>query len=163
MANLDQPCGFVPYGDVKRCREYVAAAAIYPGDGVKQTNAGKVTVAAAGDALLGFAANYVSADGEKVNVFDDPDQEFKGQASATDPDAQTDLNLNYNLVANSPSTAYKISRQEIDSTSGATNSNLQLKLLRIEVRPDNVLGANADCIVVINNHVLKGGTGTEGV
>jgi hypothetical protein len=163
MANLDQPMGFSPKGDVKRCREYVAASAIYPGDCVTLDSAGKAAVAAAGNPLLGVAAEYASGDGQPVKVWDDPDQEFMGQADGSDVDAQTDIGLNYNILATAGNTSYKISRQEIDSSTGATNSDQQLKLLRIDPRPDNALGAQVDCIVIVNNHQLKGGTGTVGV
>lgn len=162
MSNYDQPVGFSPMGETLRCRQYVAASAIYPGDCVTMNSSGQVAVAAAGDALVGVAAEYCSVAGP-VKVWDDPQQEFKANASATEIDAQTDINLNYNILANSPSTTYKVSRQELDSSSGATTATLQMKLLRIDSRPDNALGANVDCVVVINNHQLKGGTGTAGV
>lgn len=163
MANYDQPDGLIPNGQVHRCRVYIAASAIYPGDACKLNSDGKVEVAAAGDALVGAAAEYASGDGQSVKIWDNPDQEYMIQASGTEIDAQTDMNLNYDILANTASTKYKQSRHELDSSTGAVSSSKQLKLLRIDARPDNTLGTNVDCIVIINNHVLKGGTGTLGV
>lgn len=163
MANLDQKVGLSPSGEVKRVREYVAASAIYPGDALKLDSGGKVAVAAAGDAQCGVAASYASAADAKVLVYDHPEQEFKVQASGAEIDAQTDINLNYDLLANSPDSVYKKSKHELDSSTGATTATLPFKLLRIDPRADNALGSKVDCIVIINNHAYKGGTGTVGV
>lgn len=163
MANLDQPRGFWPHGPCKRISPYIAASAIYPGDAVKLNNAGQVAIAAAGDALVGVAMSYVSASGAEVLVADSPDQLFCGQCDEADVDALTDMNLNYNILATAGSSTYKISRQEVDSSTQATDSNLPLKVLRLNARPDNALGANAVVVFLINNHQLKGSTGTLGV
>lgn len=163
MANLDQPCGAVPHERCIRSRKYVAAAAIYPGDFVSLDSGGKVAVASASAALVGVALSYASAADEEVLVADAPDQLFKVQADDTTVDAQTDINLNYNILATSPSTAYKISRHELDASTQATTSTLPLRLLAIDARPDNALGGFVDCIVKINNHQLGSGTGTEGI
>jgi hypothetical protein len=161
MANLDQPVGAKPYGDVLRIKEYTAGGAVYPGDFVHLEDDGKVDAAAASENLIGVAMSYASADGSKVLVADDPNQRFIVQADETEVDAQTDVGLNYNIVAGSPNTTYKISRQEMDSSSGATTSTLPLKLLGIDPRKDNAFGEFVDCIVIINNHVL--GNATEGL
>lgn len=163
MANRDQVVGLSPHGRPLRQREYIAASVIYPGDPVKLKNDGKVEIAAASNALCGVAASYASGDGVKVNVYDDPDQLFEIQADDASIDAQTDLNLNYNIVVGSPNTVYKRSGVELDGNTGATDSTLPLKLLSVSKRVDNALGEFADCIVKINNHQLDGGTGTEGV
>lgn len=163
MANLDQVKGAEPWGPCLRAREYVAAGAIYQGDFVKQDSAGKVAQAAASNACIGVALAYASGDGQKVLVADHPDQEFCIQSDSADVDAQTDIGLNYNIVVASANTTYRRSGMELDGDTGATNSNLPLKLLRIDPRANNALGANVDCVVKINNHQLAGGTGTEGV
>ncbi len=162
MANLDQPQGFRPQGELLRLRAYVAAGAIYPGDLVAPEAAGRVAVWAAG-AARGVALTYAAAAGDEVMVADDPAQCFIGQASAAEIDAQTDIGLNYTIVATAGSSAYRQSRQEIDSSSGDTTIDLPLKLLAVDKRPDNALGANVDCVVMINNHDLAAGTGTLGV
>ena len=164
MANPNVPQGLIPHGRIYRARTYVAGGTVYPGDAVKLDNAGKVVAAAAGAAqVLGAALTYATT-GLDVSVADDPDQEFRIKSDdATEPAAQTALNLNYNIVATTGSTGYKCSRQSLDGSSGVSDSNMPLKLLALDVRPGNVYGAYADCIVIINNHPLKGGTGTLGV
>lgn len=163
MANVDRPQGLRPKGDVLRANEYVAAGAIYPGDAVAMTAAGKVVAASASDPLCGVAAGYAAADGDAVLVWDHPEQMFLVQADGADIDAQTDINLNYDFVATAGDSAYRVSRMELDSSTGATTAALPLKLLAVDKRPDNALGANVDCIVKINNHKLAGGTGTVGI
>lgn len=162
MANKDQPSGLVPFGRVISSGSYKAGGTIYPGDAVKIVADGDVEVASASDALLGVALNY-AVSGEEVLVCDDPAQKFIVQADGSDIDAQTDINLNYNLLATAGDSAYKISRHELDSDTGATTATLPLKLLGIVARVDNALGAQVDCVVKINNHQLAGGTGTAGV
>lgn len=162
MANSDRPRGAQPHGDIKRMAPYQAGGTVYPGDLVKLDSNGQCVVAAATDACVGVAASYATANGT-VMVYDDPQQLFVIQSDGTNPDAQTDLNLNYKLTAGTADTLYRISRHELDQSSGATNSNYPLKLLRIEASVGNALGANAECVVKINNHQLAGGTGTLGV
>lgn len=162
MANADRPCGLEPFERVLRARDYKADGTIFPGDAVKLKDDGEVERAAASNALLGVALSYATA-GQKVLVADHPDQIFKVQSDSADVDAQTDINLNYNIVATAGDTTYRVSRMELDGDSGADTATLPLKLLKIDERVDNALGAAVDCIVVINNHQLKGGTGTAGV
>jgi hypothetical protein len=163
MANLDLPQGASPYGAVLSAKEYVAGAAVYPGDFVKMSGDGKIDPASAGDALLGVALGLAAADGQRVLVADHPDQRFLVQSDSADIDVQDDINLNYNIVATAANTTYKASRMELDGDTGATTATLPLKLLDINRSPKNALGANVECIVAINNHQLKGGTGTVGV
>jgi len=163
MANVDRPQGASPKGEPKRANEYVAGGIVYPGDMVKLNSAGRVVAASASDALCGVALSYAGAAGEKLIVSDDINQLYVIQADGTDIDAETDINLNYNIVATGGSTKYKLSRMELDSDTGATSSILPLKLLGIERAADNALGEFVDCIVKINNNQLAGGTGTEGV
>lgn len=163
MANKDRPNGATPFGKPLRVGAYVADAICYPGDFVKQHVDGTVEPVSAGaTGAIGVAANYAAADAE-VMVWDHPDQKFVVQSDSTNPDAQADIGLNYNLVATGGSTTYKASRMELDDNTGATDSNLPLKLLGIERQVGDALGANAKCIVTINNHQLSGGTGTLGV
>lgn len=163
MANLDQPQGFRPKGDVRRLNEYVAAGAIYPGDAVSQEAGGRVAAASATAALCGVAATYAAAAGDAVMVWDDPDQLFIVQADDATIDAQTDIGLNYDILATAGDATYRVSRMEVDASTQATTATLPLKLLAIEKRPDNALGGFVDVIVKINNHQLDGGTGTAGV
>ena len=167
MANYDRPRGFEPKGEVLRSNVYVAGGNIYPGDMVKRDANGKVVVvddsaATYSSACLGVAAGKAETD-DDVTVFDHPDQLFVAQADDATIDAQTDINLNYSILAADPDTTYKLSRMEIDASTGATTATLPLKLLGIDKAVNNALGAQVDCIVKINNHELAGGTGTAGV
>lgn len=163
MANLDQPQGFRPKGDVLRLNAYVAAGVIYPGDAVSQEAGGRVVAASATSALIGVAATYAAAAGDEVMVWDHPDQLFVAQADDATIDAQTDIGLNYDLLATAGDSVFRVSRMEIDASTQATTATLPIKVLGIEKRPDNALGAQVDCICIINNHQLAAGTGTAGV
>jgi hypothetical protein len=135
----------------------VADGTIYPGDAVKVENDGKVVSASASNALLGVAANYAVA-GDNVMVWDDPDQKFVVQGDDGTTLAQTGVGLNYNIVATSGSTAYKQSRMELDSSTGATDSNL---LGYVAEMGQAAAGEFAECVVVINYHQLR--RGSEGL
>ena len=161
MANADRPQGFRPYGEPLRVTPYACGGTIVVGDAVKYDAGGDVVVAAASNALLGVAMTS-AVDGGTVLVADHPDQLFVGQSSTADIGAQTDVNLNYNIVAGSAN-SYGVSGHEILGSSGATSATLPLRLMRIEPRVDNAYGANVDCIVKINNHQLGSHTGTAGV
>jgi hypothetical protein len=162
MANKDLPVGAHPHGVPRRVTGYKAGGTIYPGDFIKLKSDGTVEVATALDALVGVAATY-AASGATVMVYDDPAQLFVVQSDDNSVDAQTDINLNYSITATAGDTTYRVSRHELDGNTGATDSNLPLKLLKIDGAVDNALGAAVDCIVKINNHQLSGGTGTTGV
>lgn len=162
MANVSRPEGFRPKGDVLRANKYIAASAMYPGDLVKLDSAGKVSVAAASDALLGACASYAAADGDSVMIYDHPEQLYVAQADDATIDAQTDIHRNYDFVAAAASSTYRVSRMQIDASSQADTATLPLKVLGIEEKSDNALGAYVKCICKINNHQLAGGTGTAG-
>lgn len=162
MANVARPQGARPKGSPERMNSYVAGGDVYPGDLVKLDSSGRVVVAAASDALCGVCASKGIA-GDNISVWDDPKQLFIIGSNGANPDAQTDINLNYDFVAAAADTVFKISRMVLNQASGAATATLPLKLLGVEKRPNNDLGANADCIVRINNHQLAGGTGTVGV
>ena len=162
MANKDQPCGFRPYGRILRVGTYTAGGTFYVGDALTMDNAGKVVVAAATNALIGVSASNGS-DGVSVGVWDHPDQQFVVQANGTDPASLADINQNADILATAGSSTYKVSRQELDSSTTDTTATLQLKMLGIERAPGNTYGQDVDVVVAINNHALKGGTGTAGL
>jgi hypothetical protein len=164
MANLNNPIGLIPHGQIYRASAYKAAGIIRVGDAVALDSDGYVATASAGATpLVGAALSSALTAGDTVMVADDPKQLFVIKASSTQVDAQTDINLNYNIVATAGSSVYKCSRHALDSSSGVSDSNMPLKLLAIDPRPNNALGAYVDCVVVINNHSFKGDTGTLGV
>lgn len=161
MANKDQSMGFRPFGRLRNASDYVAGGTVYPGDLLKFDNAGKVVQCAAGTAAaMGVALNYAVTDGT-VNVADDPNQQFVVQADDATIAAQTNLNLNYNITVGTASTLYRRSAMECDASTGATDSNLPLKVLKLAKEVDNAFGDQADVICVINNHSL--GNATEGI
>jgi hypothetical protein len=167
MANADRPRGFEPWGKVLRTSEYVAGASIKPGDALVLSSDGKVDPVATGGSaytsfVLGVAAT-AAADGEAIQVYDHPDQMYVVQADGADIAAQTDIHLNYGILGTSADTTYDISRMELDSSSGGLTNTLSLKLLRIDKRDDNALGAQVDCVVRINNNQLVADAGSLGV
>lgn len=162
MANSDLQSGARPKGQPLRMNKYRAFGTIYPNDFVKRDAQGGIVVATAGAAVAGVAAQY-GVSGDDIMVWDHPEQLFIVQASATEVDAQTDIGLNASILANAGDSTYRASRHELDSSTLATTATLELKLLGIDVRPDNALGDNVDCIVKINNHQYGASTGSAGV
>jgi hypothetical protein len=172
MANVDRPCGFKTHGYVYPQRRYIAASTIYPGDAVKlETGAANTTqfnarVEAGSDtgALLGVAMNYAVA-GDSILVADHPDQEFVGQCDESDFNENADLGDNANILSTAGDSTFKASRMEIDSSDIATTATHQIKILGVVKRQDgkNAFGANVQLRFIINNHQLKGGTGTQTV
>lgn len=159
MANPDRKRGLQPYGEILRSQPYQTAGIVYPGDIVRMDNAGKVVAASADTSPnIGVAAEY-AASGEEVMVWDDPEQMFVCQADSggSISIAQTNAGLNYQIVATTGSTAYRQSRQELDASAGATDSNLPLRMLAISPAVDNAAGVNAKVVVVLNNHQRKAG------
>lgn len=159
MANANRAKGLQPYEDIKRLSPYVAAGTVYPGDLVRMDNTGRIVAASADTAAnIGVSAQYATV-GQEVKVWDDPEQKFVAQADSggSVSIAQTNCGLNYQIVATTGSTQFRQSRQELDASSGASDSNLPLRMLAIEPAVDNAAGVNAKVVVVINNHQRKAG------
>ena len=101
------------------------------------------------------SASYVPASTEAVVfVADSPDQEFlivdDGTALAV-----TDIGLNANLTIGTVNAFTGQDSTSLDTSTPATTSTFQLKILRLNNRPNNVIGsANAEYVVKINNHQL---------
>lgn len=99
-----------------------------------------------------------------VLVADDPDLLFEIQESAaTDGAALTAaaMGKNVNLLAGTGGTAG--SGFQIDSTSSATTNTGQLRIVEMQRRTDNVLGAYAKWLVAINQPTETGAAGSTGV
>lgn len=157
--------------------------AVYPGDVVKLAGssdtdgkAGTVTLAAAGDAVVGVVVGFLP-DPTNLNVdglgraastnrycwvVDDPDVVFEVEASNGTP-AVTDVNLNANHAVGTPDTTFDRSGAYIDFGTEATTATLTFKILGFVARPDNEVGASAKLLVKINNHQYGSHTGTAGV
>jgi hypothetical protein len=152
MANKDTLQGLAPYGKVIHAGSYVAGATIYPGDMVKMDNAGLLAVCAAGTAsCVGVALNYAVATGT-VLVSDNAEQEYIVQCDDGTVAAQTNMGLNYDITVGTASTLYKRSAMQLDASTGATDSNLPLRALRLAPAVDNAFGSKADVIVKLNNN-----------
>ena len=159
MANKDRPRGFQPQGTPLRLTKYESGAAIYPGDAVALSDDGQIDPAtSAASPILGVALTYAAAAGEDVMVADHPDQRFVVQADGSDVDAQTDIGNNCLILDTAGDATYRVSRQELDSSTisavSTTSAAYPLRILKIDERPDNALGAQADVVVAVNNHQL---------
>lgn len=163
MANVSRPHGLQPYEVIERESPYVAGGTVYPGDVVRMNNAGLIIAASADtNPNFGVSAQYATT-GQEVKVWDHPAQKYVCQADAggSVSIAQTNAGLNYQIVATTGSTAYKQSRQELDASTAATDSNLPLRMLAISPAQNNEAGVNAKVVVVLNNVQTK--SGTEGL
>ena len=99
-------------------------------------------------------------------VVDDPNVIFEAQEiNSGTPLAAADVGLNINLdmTGAGRSNTMKVSPSVLDNATEAVTATLNCKLLGLVQRPDNAIGAAAKWHVLINNHELKGGTGTAGV
>lgn len=160
MANIDKPVGAYPLrslsgGEIRTTR-YTAGGAIYRGDFVTLANDGRAEAAAAGNTLLGVAANYASGDGQNVDVYDDPNTVFSVQADATL--AETNIGNNADILATAADTTYNRSKHELDA-SDAQTTTAQLRIVGLVDTPGNDWGADNDVEVIINEHYLNSATG----
>ena len=97
-----------------------------------------------------------------VLVADDPTIVFEAQTTAALLAADVGLNAEVDVTAGS--TTSGASGMAIDMAAKATTATLPLKIVGFPNRPDNQLSDTyTRAYVVINNHQLKGGTGTAGV
>lgn len=175
MANTDAPNGFRPYrgsanGNPKIGYHVLNTTNSALGVGtVVAIVAGGTDVWASG-ALLGIAAEAKAANAggtastKMLAVWDDPEQEFTAQTDngTGTSTAEAAVGLNIDILNPSSVTSGR-STSELDETSATTTATLPLKILGLESRPDNAFGEFNRLVVKINNHQLKGGTGTAGV
>lgn len=120
----------------------------------------------AGTVTFGANPNQIPA---QAFVIDDPAIEFSIQSGSVAAAhvasvTQTDINLNANFVVQAGSVRGGVSATYLDMDSAAVTATLSCKILRLEPDVRNAYGVlYNNAIVVINNHVLKGGTGTLGL
>ncbi len=149
------------------------SVAAFQGDLVKLTGTvdatGKIPVvaqSAAGDASIGVIASFIPNFSDEGSLTDnhrlaDTAQDaliYWGQdvlyTCQEDSDGNAieiaEAGLNINVVVGSGSTVTGISGMELDSTSAAGTSTLNMRLHRVHDMPDNELGTNADWVVSIN-------------
>ena len=186
MANKDAPFGLKPIGKVGQNRdnqglsEYdiaASASAIYFQDPVEMAATGTITVAAATDTLLGSLngvfftdattgkptfANHLNASNTATDikgfVADDPYERFEIQSDGAT--AAADVGLNADIVYAAGSSPDYVSQVELDFSDQKT-ATAQLRIIGISKDPDNneAGSANVNCVVMINEHFLKGTVG----
>ena len=185
MANKDAAFGLKPIGKVGQNRdngglsEYsiaASASAIYFNDPVEMAATGTITVAAAGDVLLGSLngvfytdassnkptwANHLDASNTATDIVgfvsDDPYERFEIQSAGTP--AQTNIGNCADIVYAAGSSHDYVSGVEISGTMAAGTA--QLKIIGVSRDPENnELGsANTNLVVNINEHFLKATAG----
>lgn len=163
MANINFPRGFIPIGGCNSVREYNIAAAnpqIGENDLVERRADGFVYPAQATTITpIGVAAESKAANsGGKLKVYDSPDILLEAQADDANIAAQTDFDLNYDIIASAPNAITGRSTMQIDASTKAATATLPIKVLRIReivTKERNALGANVAVECIINNHLHK--------
>ncbi len=164
------------------------ATSIFNGDPVVTLASGGIGIGVAGSAILGVFQGciYQTSTGNQTYspywvggtvtfgannaiamVIDDPNVEFNIQAGVSgggsNAISQSTIGLNANFAVGTGNAATGQSTTFLDLTSAATTATLNCKILRLAAIPGNVFGLSFNnAIVTINNHQLKGGTGTLG-
>jgi hypothetical protein len=186
MANKDAAFGLRAIGKVGQNRdnqglsEYdiaASATAIYQNDPVEMAATGTITVAAATDILLGSLngvfytdastskptwANHLNASNTATDivgfVHDDPYERFEIQSDAALTAAE--VGMNADIVYAAGSTPNYISKVELDHSDLKT-ATAQLRVIGISKDPKNneAGAADANAVVIINEHFLKGTVG----
>jgi hypothetical protein len=159
------------------------ATAIFRGDPVTIGSSGYLEVGVFGSACVGvfWGVKYTDSTGVvkfmnywpgnpgvltgstvEALVIDDPDtvfsvQETNASGAAGTPLALADRGLNINFLYTAGSTATGTSAVSINNASEATDSTYNCKILQLDPTPGNAVGAFANWLVVINNHLYKGG------
>ena len=180
MANSDIVKGLVPVGYLNGApyngqvnKYYIPdtdSTAVFVGDPVKLAGSAdsrgipSVAQASVGDAIIGAVVGiaeatrdddiYRAASTEKyVLVADDPQTVFEVQEDSDGGAlAATDVGQNASFIVGTGSTVTGLSGVELDSSTAATTSTLDLQILRLSDREDNEIGTNAKWLVKLNNH-----------
>lgn len=95
-------------------------------------------------------------------VIDDPNtvfsiQETSATGTAGTPLALGDRGLNIDFLYTAGSTSTGSSAVSINNASEGASSTLNCKILQLDPTPGNAVGAYANWLVVLNNHLYKGG------
>ena len=167
--------------DAQGLSEYSVASSptiIYFNDAVRMANTGTVTVAAAGDVLLGSLngsfhtdtttkkptfLNYVpdnAATDIVAFVSDDPYERFEIRSNNSSGSAQTDVGNNADIAYTAGSTANYISKSTLaDSSLAAGDGQLRVMGTTNQAGDDDIASANVVWVVNINEHFYKTTTG----
>ena len=159
------------------------ATALYTGDPVTILSDGTLGVGVAGSAIVGVFAGVKYVDSSNVAQFksywpgnpgvlagstvealviDDPNvvftiQETSGTGTAGTPLALADRGLNANFLYTAGTAATGQSAVSLNNATEADTSTLNLKILQLDPTPGNAVGAFANWLVLINNHLYRGG------
>jgi len=160
-----------------------SATALYTGDPVTIGTSGSLEVGAAGSPIVGVFQGVKWTDstgrvrfekfwpgnpgvqtGSTVEalVIDDPNvvftiQETSATGTAGTPLALADRGLNANFLYTAGTAATGLSAASLNNASEADTATLNLKILQLDPTPGNAVGAFANWLVVINNHLYKSG------
>jgi hypothetical protein len=154
MANVDSPRGFVPIGHLSggeiRPRSYEAdedSDAIYKGDVVTLGTNGKATLAAAGDVVLGIAAETkTTLEGQQISVFDDPNIIYEVQGYTGVTFALGMVGEKADCVATAGTAATGMSLMELNDPEAPT---AQFIILGKVDRPNNDWGEHVKLLVKV--------------
>jgi hypothetical protein len=174
MANVDIANGFNPTGMIYGLGRYetgtAIATAIFKNDLLSMLTSGYVRNVVATEtvtvgAVMGTTAASTAqkalvpaSTAATVLISDDPGQKYIAQDDG-DGTALTraEIGSNCDVIAGAGNTTTGLSGHEIDgSTNGTTG---QIRLLDIQRRGDNAIGANADWVCRINEHFYATTTG----
>lgn len=157
--------------------------AIYTGDPVTIGTSGYLERGVAGSPLVGvfMGVKYVDASGVAkfspywpanpgvltgstvdALVIDDPNvvftiQETNAAGAAGTPLALADRGLNANFLYTAGSAATGQSAVSLNNASEADTATLNLKIIDLDPTPGNAVGNFANWLVIINNHLYRGG------
>ena len=168
--------------DAQGLSEYSVAASptiIYFNDAVEAANTGTITVAAAGDKLLGSLngafytdpttqkptwRNYVpsvAASDIVAFVSDDPYERFEIRSNNTGASAQTDVFNNANITYLAGDSANFVSRTRLNDSTLQTTNTLQLQILGStkDTGDNNILQSHVVWVARVNKHQLTTTTG----
>ena len=149
------------------------AVAAFQGDLVKLTGTvdatGKkpvVAQSAAGDASIGVIQSFIPIEGDEGSlttnhrptltaqdalIYWGQDVLYTSQEDSVGNAIEiTEAGFNCDMIVGSGSTITGISGMELDSTSAANTSSLNMRLHRVHDMPNNELGTNAEWVVSIN-------------
>jgi hypothetical protein len=101
---------------------------------------------------------------EYILVADEPDLLFEAQEDGVGGSlAATNIGQNISLIAGNGNSYTGLSGWMIDSSTAATTNTLQMRIIGLVQRPDNVIGTTAKWLVANNLPTETGAAGSLGV
>lgn len=164
------------------------ATSIFFGDPVTLGTGGQLAIGVAGSAIIGifYGCKYTDSTGTAkfspywpastvtqnsaaalAYVADCPDLVFSVQETnasnlAGTPLTQAAVGQNFDFLVGTGTTASGQSTTSLNNASTPTTATNNLKILSLDPTVGNTYGSFANWLVIINNHLYKGGTGTSG-